>query len=49
MLWCSSGCWSGSSRVRENYLDEFNQADLYVGLFWKDYGEYTVDEFEYSP
>lgn len=31
--------------IRDTYLDELGGADIYIGLFWKGYGEYTVDEF----
>src|SRR5690349_3165576 len=32
--------------IRQTYLDEVEKADLYVGLFWKDYGDHTIEEFE---
>jgi hypothetical protein len=34
--------------IRQTYLDALDRADLYVGLFWKGYGEYTVEEFRYA-
>jgi len=33
---------------RETYLRELENADLYIGVFWKDLGEYTLDEFEHA-
>jgi hypothetical protein len=35
-----------SQTIRQTYLDELRLCDVYVGLFWKGYGEYTIDEFE---
>ena len=32
--------------IRETYLQELADSDLYIGLFWNSYGEYTIDEFE---
>lgn len=32
--------------IREVYLDALKQSALYVGLFWNEYGEWTIDEFE---
>jgi hypothetical protein len=32
--------------IRQTYLHELDGADLYIGLFWKGYGEYTIEEFE---
>jgi tetratricopeptide (TPR) repeat protein len=34
--------------IRQTYLDEIDKADLYVGLFWKGYGDYTIDEYEHA-
>lgn len=34
--------------IRQTYLDELAAADLYIGVFWKGYGEYTIDEFEHA-
>lgn len=34
--------------IRQTYLDELAASDLYLGVFWKGYGEYTVDEFEHA-
>src|SRR5689334_8191743 len=32
--------------VRQTYTEELDGADLYIGLFWKEYGDYTVEEYE---
>jgi NB-ARC domain-containing protein/uncharacterized protein DUF4062 len=32
--------------IRETYVDEIEAADLYIGIFWRDYGQYTIDEYE---
>src|SRR6266496_1536559 len=29
--------------IRQTYLQELDDSDLYIGLFWKSYGEYTID------
>ena len=34
--------------IRQTYLEEVEKADLYIGLFWKGYGDYTIEEFEYA-
>jgi len=34
--------------IQQTYKDEVDRADLYIGLFWRDYGDYTVDEFNYA-
>src|SRR6476660_3778231 len=34
--------------IRETYLDELDKADLYLGLFWRDFGAYTIDEYEHA-
>src|SRR5262245_63926112 len=31
--------------ARATYLDELQAADLYVGVFWKRCGAYTIDEY----
>lgn len=36
---------SGKS-IRAVYLKALQNAALYIGLFWNEYGEYTIDEFE---
>ncbi|MBZ0299256.1 MAG: tetratricopeptide repeat protein [Anaerolineae bacterium] len=32
--------------IREVYLEALRSSVLYIGLFWHDYGEWTLDEFE---
>ncbi len=32
--------------IQESYREELEASDLYIGLFWKSYGAYTVEEFE---
>jgi len=32
--------------IREVYLSALKQSALYIGLFWKEYGEWTIDEFQ---
>ncbi len=32
--------------IREVYLDALKKSALYLGLFWNQYGEYTIDEFD---
>ena len=34
--------------IRDTYLDEVEAADLYLGLFWRGYGAYTVEEFDHA-
>ncbi len=34
--------------IRETYLEEVEAADLYIGVFWKGYGAYTVEEYEHA-
>jgi tetratricopeptide (TPR) repeat protein len=34
--------------VQQTYLDEVEDADLYVGVFWKGYGPHTMAEFEHA-
>ena len=31
--------------VEETYLGELQNSDLYLGIFWKKYGKYTIDEY----
>jgi predicted enzyme related to lactoylglutathione lyase len=30
--------------IRETYLKALAESDLYLGIFWKGYGEYTIDD-----
>ena len=32
--------------IQETFLEELKSSDLYVGVFWKKYGKYTIEEFE---
>lgn len=34
--------------IQETYLEEVENADIYIGIFWKGYGEYTIEEFEHA-
>ena len=34
--------------IQQTYKEEINGADLYIGLFWRGYGDYTIDEFSYA-
>lgn len=34
--------------IQQTYLSEINTSDLYIGIFWKGYGEYTIEEFEHA-
>ena len=32
--------------IQQTYLEEVASCDIYIGLFWQGYGEYTIEEFE---
>src|SRR5213593_4894335 len=32
--------------IQETYLEEVEVSDLYVGIFWKGYGSYMIEEFD---
>ena len=34
--------------IREVYLEALKQSVLYLGLFWNEYGEWTIDEFDHA-
>ena len=34
--------------IQQTYLDELKDADLYLVVFWKAYGDYTIDEFQHA-
>lgn len=36
------------STIEHVFLEELDDADLYLGVFWKGYGAYTIDEFEHA-
>lgn len=37
---------ASAQSIRRVYLDALEQSNLYLGIFWNGYGEYTIDEFE---
>ena len=37
-----------SESIQQTYLYEVAEADLYIGLFWKGYGGYTIEEYEHA-
>jgi hypothetical protein len=39
---------SRAKSIQQTYLSEVDRADLYIGLFWKGHGEYTIEEFEHA-
>jgi tetratricopeptide (TPR) repeat protein len=34
--------------IQSTYLKEVEACDIYVGLFWKGYGEYTIEEYRHA-
>src|SRR4029077_20204479 len=34
--------------IQKAFLEEVEAADLYIGLFWKGYGDYTIEEYEHA-
>ena len=32
--------------IQQTYLEEVARCDIYIGLFWQGYGQYTIEEFE---
>ena len=34
--------------IRSTFLEEVQHADVYLGIFWNKYGEYTIDEYEHA-
>ena len=34
--------------IEETYLEALETSDLYIGVFWKGYGAYTIQEYEYA-
>src|SRR5947199_3147695 len=34
--------------IRSTYLTEVEECDIYLGLFWLNYGQYTIEEFEHA-
>ena len=39
---------SRPTTIQETYLKELDNSDLYLGIFWNGYGEYTVEELEHA-
>ena len=37
---------AANASIREVYLNALKDSALYLGLFWNQYGEWTIDEFE---
>jgi len=37
-----------SQTIQETYLKEIESADFYIGIFWKGYGDYTIEEYEHA-
>src|SRR5688572_28738222 len=36
---------ASNNSIRQVYLEALERSDLYIGIFWQEYGEWTVDEF----
>jgi hypothetical protein len=34
--------------IEKAFLEEVQAADLYIGLFWKGYGAYTIEEYDHA-
>ena len=34
--------------IRSTYLKEVKACDIYIGLFWLGYGQYTIEEYEHA-
>ncbi len=34
--------------IRSTYLKEVEACDIYIGLFWQGYGQYTIDEYRHA-
>ncbi len=34
--------------IQTTFLEEIKEAKIYVGLFWKGYGAYTIEEYEHA-
>lgn len=34
--------------IQDTYLSEVSQCDLFIGIFWKRYGERTIEEFNHA-
>ena len=45
--WVFEGDAPASNKsIREIYLEALQNSALYIGLFWNEFGEWTIDEFE---
>ncbi|MBI5668052.1 MAG: tetratricopeptide repeat protein [Chloroflexi bacterium] len=45
--WIFEGDAPASNKsIRDIYLEALQNADLYIGIFWNEFGEWTLDEFE---
>ena len=34
--------------IQQTYRQQIDDSDLYIGVVWRKFGEYTIDEFEYA-
>lgn len=34
--------------VQQTFLKKIEEADFYIGIFWRGYGEYTIEEFDHA-
>ena len=39
---------ASTESVQQTFLKEIEKDDLYIGLFWKGYGDYTIEEYEHA-
>lgn len=39
---------ASDSSIRSVYLKALDESGLYIGLFWNEYGEWTIDEFHHA-
>src|SRR6516164_4737628 len=37
-----------SQGIQQTYRQQIDDSDLYIGVFWRNYGDYTIDEFNYA-
>lgn len=37
---------ASNTSIRPTYLETLQKSTLYIGLFWNEYGEWTIDEFK---
>ena len=43
-----SDALASDSSIRATYMKALDDSELYIGLFWNDYGEWTIDEFHHA-